>query len=99
LTTKVVKQITRDLQRVRQQYGLPQLPRGVARTNREIESPVLIRIPRSLPQSIVKKRLVRRPRRGGGPDIEIEIGDMRGERQSMRTFRAPLAWDHYSSLR
>ena len=41
--------------------------------NREIESPVLIRIPRSLPQSIVKQRLVRRPK-ATDQTIEIEIG-------------------------
>ena len=74
LTTKVVKQITRDLQRVRQQYGLPQLPRRVTRTNREIESPVLIRIPRSLPLSIVKKRWSAAPERAADQTIEIEIG-------------------------
>ena len=41
--------------------------------NREIESPVLIRIPRSLPQSIVKQRLPAAPRREQQADIEFEI--------------------------
>ena len=42
--------------------------------NREIESPVLIRIPRSLPQSIVKQRLSAPTLRWEQTDIEIEIG-------------------------
>ena len=42
--------------------------------NREIESPVLIRIPRSLPQSIVKQRLSAPALRREQTDIEIEIG-------------------------
>ena len=42
--------------------------------NREIESLVLIRIPRSLPQSIVKQRVSALPRGESRQTVEIEIG-------------------------
>ena len=67
--------------------------------NREIESPVLIRIPRSLPQSIVKQRLSAPPRGGSR-----QTSKLRSERTRRATIhedfqKAEIALASYSSLR